>query len=63
MVVVLGRAVDKSGFRRRMLSANFLEETGTVESSANRPPMGYRLEDRNTPVFFPRTFSSRSDGE
>lgn len=57
--VVLGRAVDKSGFRTRMIAAGFLEEVGFVESSSNRPPMGYRLKDRSAPVFFPRTFSPR----
>ncbi|MCX2861588.1 NUDIX domain-containing protein [Paucibacter sp. PLA-PC-4] len=57
--VVLGRAVDKSGFRTRMIAADFLEEVGFVESSSNRPPMGYRLKDRSAPVFFPRTFSPR----
>jgi 8-oxo-dGTP diphosphatase len=57
--IVLGRAVDKSGFRTRMLAANFLAETGIVGSGANRPPMGYKLMDRSAPVFFPRTFSSR----
>jgi 8-oxo-dGTP diphosphatase len=57
--VVLGRPVDKSGFRTRMMAADFLEEVGFVESDSNRPPMGYRLKDRSTPVFFPRTFSPR----
>lgn len=57
--IVLGRPVDKSGFRTRMLAAEFLEEVGIVESSANRPPMGYKLKDRSAPVFFPRTFSPR----
>jgi 8-oxo-dGTP diphosphatase len=57
--VVLGRPVDKSGFRTRMLAADFLEEVGFVESESNRPPMGYRLKDRSTPVTFPRTFSPR----
>jgi len=57
--VVLGRRVDKSGFRTRMLAAGFLVEAGVVESDANRPPMGYRLKDRATPVVFPRTFSPR----
>lgn len=57
---VLGRAVDKSGFRTRMLAADFLDETGVVESDSNRPPMGYRLRDRAQPVVFPRTFSPRS---
>lgn len=57
--VVLGRPVDKSGFRTRMMAADFLVEAGVVESDSNRPPMGYRLKDRATPVFFPRTFSPR----
>lgn len=58
--IVLGRPVDKSGFRTRMLSADFLEEVGVVESDSNRPPMGYRLKDREKAVFFPRTFSPRA---
>lgn len=57
--VVLGRPVDKSGFRTRMMAAGFLREAGVVESDSNRPPMGYRLKDRAVPVFFPRTFSPR----
>jgi 8-oxo-dGTP diphosphatase len=61
--VVLGRPVDKSGFRTRMLAADFLAEVGIVESSANRPPMGYKLKDRSAPVLFPRTFSARGGGE
>jgi 8-oxo-dGTP diphosphatase len=57
--VVLGRPIDKSGFRTRMLAAGFLEEVGVVESNSNRPPLGYRLKDRSAPVVFPRTFSPR----
>ena len=57
--VVLGRPVDKSGFRTRMMAADFLREAGVVESDSNRTPMGYRLKDRAVPVFFPRTFSPR----
>lgn len=57
--VVLGRPVDKSGFRTRMLAADFLDEVGVVESNSNRPPLGYRLKDRSNPVVFPRTFSRR----
>ena len=56
---VLGRTVDKSGFRTRMLAAGFLQEAGVVESDAYRPPMGYRLKDRARAVVFPRTFSPR----
>ncbi len=57
--IVLGRHVDKSGFRTRMLAAQFLEEVGVIESDSNRPPVGYRLKDRSGPVVFPRTFSPR----
>jgi 8-oxo-dGTP diphosphatase len=57
--VVLGRPVDKSGFRTRMLAAQFLDEAGAVEGDTNRPAMGYRLRDRSAPVVFPRTFSPR----
>ncbi len=57
--LVLGRPVDKSGFRTRMLAADFLIEVGVVESSSRRPPLGYRLKDRSGPVVFPRTFSPR----
>lgn len=57
--VVLGRPVDKSGFRTRMVSAGFLVEAGPVEGGSRRPAMGYRLADRSAPVVFPRTFSPR----
>ena len=58
--VVLGRAVDKSGFRTRMLSMNFLEETGPLERGGSRAAMGYRLSSRADAVVFPRTFSPRN---
>lgn len=57
--IVLGRPVDKSGFRTRMLSAGFLKEAGHVAGESNRPATGYRLVDRHAPVVFPRTFSPR----
>jgi 8-oxo-dGTP diphosphatase len=60
--VVLGRPVDKSGFRTRMLSAGFLEEAGHVAVESNRAAMGYCLSDRSAPVVFPRTFSPRHRG-
>ena len=57
--VVLGRPVDKSAFRKRMLDGGFMEEAGTVEGAAGRPAMGYRLRDRSQAALFPRTFSPR----
>jgi 8-oxo-dGTP diphosphatase len=57
--VVLGRAVDKSAFRKRMLDAGFMEEAGMVDGAFGRAAMGYRLHDRSQPALFPRTFSPR----
>ena len=57
--VVLGRPVDKSGFRTRMLAADFLTESGLVEGGSHRPAMSYRLRNRDEVVVFPRTFSPR----
>jgi 8-oxo-dGTP diphosphatase len=60
--VVLGRDVDKSAFRTRMLAAGFLEPVGVVPGASKRAPMGYRLRDRSDPTVFPRTFSPRGLG-
>jgi 8-oxo-dGTP diphosphatase len=57
--IVLGRPVDKSAFRKRMLDAGFMEEAGTVDGAFGRPAMGYRLRDRSQAALFPRTFSPR----
>ena len=57
--VVLGRPVDKSAFRKRMLDGGFMEEAGPVEGASGRPAMGYRLRNRSQAALFPRTFSPR----
>lgn len=57
--VVLGRPVDKSAFRKRMLDGSFMEEAGMVSAAFGRPAMGYRLRDRSQAALFPRTFSPR----
>lgn len=56
--VVLGRPMDKSAFRRRMLDAAFLEEVGAVDGSSGRTALGYRIKNRSIAVTFPRTFRS-----
>lgn len=61
--IVLGRPVDKSGFRTRMMAAGFLDEVGLLDGESRRPPMGYRLRDRTGPAFFPRTFSPRGGND
>jgi 8-oxo-dGTP diphosphatase len=61
--VILGRQVDKSGFRTRALAADFLVEVGEMDVGAPRPAMGYRLRDRSGPIYFPRTFSPRKSAD
>ena len=56
--VVLGRPLDKSAFRKRMLDAAYLEEAGMVTGDHGRPAMGYRLRERDQATVFPRTFKS-----
>ncbi len=58
--VVLGRPIDKSGFRTRMLAADFLDEAGYVGGQSYRPAMSYCLKNRAAVVVFPRTFSPRT---
>jgi 8-oxo-dGTP diphosphatase len=55
---VLGRPLDKSAFRKRMLDGDFLEEAGRVPGAFGREAMGYRVRDRERATVFPRTFRS-----
>jgi 8-oxo-dGTP diphosphatase len=57
--MVLGRPVDKSGFRTRVLSAGLVEEIEGVKTGPTRPAQLYRLRTPGQPTFFPRTFSPR----
>lgn len=59
--VVLGRPVDKSAFRKRMLDGAFMEEAGMVGGGPGRPAMSYRLRDRSQAALFPRTFNARPE--
>jgi len=43
--VVLGETLDKRNFRRRILEANILEETGQFTESRGRPAKFYRFRD------------------
>lgn len=56
--VVLGRPVDKSAFRKRMLDAGFLEQAGPSSGALGRAAMGYRIKDRAQATTFPRMFRS-----
>jgi len=52
--VILDRSLDKSSFRTRTLSANYLEETGLMKVEAPRPAMGYCIKPDQPLVYFPR---------
>lgn len=54
--VVLGRPVQKSAFRTRMLSVDWLEPLEQMRTGASRPAQLYRVKEPGGLVFFPRTF-------
>lgn len=56
---VLDRAVEKSAFRTRILSADFIEPVPRMREGQNRPAQLYRLRHAGEVVVFPRTFSPR----
>lgn len=53
--IVLGRDLDKSAFRTRMLSAGVIEETGESRPSLRRPAALYRLAESSANTL-PGTF-------
>lgn len=59
--VVLGRPVDKSGFRTRVLSSGLVEEANRLKTGHSRPAQLYRLKTPMIPTFFPRTFNPRKE--
>ncbi len=51
--IVLGFKMEKKSFRRRLLDAGFLEETGNIRRASHRPAQLYRLAHLQ-PYFFAR---------
>jgi 8-oxo-dGTP diphosphatase len=58
--IVLDRTVEKSAFRKRVNDAGLVDRLPRQRQTGSRPAQLYRLKDRNSPVYFPRTFSPRS---
>lgn len=55
--IVLGRPLEQSAFRKRMLAAGFLDEgSKTRPTSAGRPAVLYSVKPGLEAVLFPRTF-------
>lgn len=59
---LLGRPLEKSAFRTRILAAEFLEEVPRRREGANRPAQLYRQKRPGEVVYFPRTFGARREG-
>jgi 8-oxo-dGTP diphosphatase len=55
--IVLERALEKSAFRTRMLSADLIEPVAKMRRGPNRPAQLYRLRRSRAPVYFARTFN------
>lgn len=55
--IVLDRALEKSAFRTRMLSADLIEPVAKMRRGPNRPAQLYRLKKAKGPVYFARTFN------
>lgn len=52
--IILGVAVEKKSFRRRMNDADILQETGTMRTGSNRPAKLYRVKANGNNHFFAR---------
>ena len=55
--VVLGRSLEKSAFRTRVLAAGLVEPVDKFRAGPNRPAQVYRLANPRRPIFFARSLS------
>jgi 8-oxo-dGTP diphosphatase len=55
---VLGRSLEKSAFRTRVLAAGLVEPVDKFRAGPNRPAQVYRLANPRRPVFFARSLGS-----
>jgi len=53
--IVLGRGLEKSAFRTRVLAAGLVEPVDKLRAGPNRPAQVYRLSNPRRPVFFARS--------
>jgi len=53
---ILGRELEKSAFRTRILATDLVVAVPRRREGPNRPAQLYRLRSRREPVFFQRTF-------
>jgi len=53
--IILGTSVEKKSFRRRILDADILKETGKMKAGVSRPAKLYKVKSRGENHFFART--------
>ncbi|GAA3931182.1 NUDIX hydrolase [Litoribacillus peritrichatus] len=53
--IILDTSVEKKSFRRRVLDADILEETGNMKTGSNRPAKLYRAKEQGKDHLFPRS--------
>jgi len=52
--LILGSSIEKKSFRRRVLAANIITETGELRAGSNRPAKVYKAISRGKQHVFPR---------
>ena len=52
--IIMGGKMDHKSFRRRILGANILEETGNMKDTGRRPAVLYRQKETEETHFFVR---------
>ena len=57
--LVLDSKMDHKSFRRRMLGADILQETGKEKKTARRPAMLYKLKNSKSTFFFTRNIKGQ----
>ncbi|MGF1527121.1 MAG: NUDIX domain-containing protein [Candidatus Competibacterales bacterium] len=58
--VLLQEKLDKSSFRKQIVTSGLVVETGAYQAvRAGRPPKLYRFNDRGAPLFYPRSPTGR----
>lgn len=55
---VLGRSLEKSAFRTRVLAAKLVKSVPRVRLGSNRPAQLYRLRQPDQPLYFARTLGT-----
>jgi 8-oxo-dGTP diphosphatase len=57
--LILGKPMEKKSFRRRMLDADVIAETGNIRTGSNRPAKLYSALNRGSSHFFNRNLEGR----